>query len=37
MMLGFAEIKKLIAANPNIIGYLDKSKMDATVKAVCAP
>ena len=34
---GDAEIKKLIAENPNIIGYMDKSKIDATIRAVCAP
>jgi len=37
VVAGDAESKKLIAANPNIIGYMDKSKLDATVKAVCAP
>ena len=37
VVAGDAESKKLIAANPNIIGYLDKSKIDATVRAVCAP
>ncbi len=37
VVAGDAESKKLIAANPNIIGYMDKSKIDATVRAVCAP
>ena len=34
---GDDEVKKLIAANPNTIGYIDKSRLDATVKAVFAP
>lgn len=29
-----AEVKKLIAANPNMIGYVDKASVDASVKAV---
>ena len=28
------ELKKLIAANPNMIGYIDAAKLDASVKAV---
>ncbi len=31
------ELKKLLAANPNAIGYLEKSKVDASVKTVLAP
>jgi ABC-type phosphate transport system substrate-binding protein len=34
---GDDDVKKLIAANPNLIGYMQKSKVDATVKTVCAP
>ena len=34
---GDADVKKLVAANPNTIGYIDKSAVDATVKAVFAP
>jgi ABC-type phosphate transport system substrate-binding protein len=37
VVTGDSEIKKLIAENPNIIGYMDKSKIDATVRSVCAP
>jgi len=29
-----AEVKKLIAANPNMIGYIDGGAVDATVKVV---
>jgi ABC-type phosphate transport system substrate-binding protein len=29
-----AEVKKLVAANPNMIGYVDKASVDASVKAV---
>jgi ABC-type phosphate transport system substrate-binding protein len=29
-----AEIKTLVADNPNIIGYIDSSAVDATVKVV---
>lgn len=29
-----AEVKKLVAANPNMIGYVDKAAVDASVKAV---
>ncbi|MBI2382432.1 MAG: phosphate ABC transporter substrate-binding protein [Gammaproteobacteria bacterium] len=28
------EVKKLIAANPNMIGYVDAAKVDASVKVV---
>jgi ABC-type phosphate transport system substrate-binding protein len=28
------EVKKLVAANPNAVGYLDKSAVDGTVKVV---
>ncbi len=31
---GDDEVKKLIAANPNTIGYIDKTRLDASVKAV---
>lgn len=34
---GDDEVKKLIAANPNTIGYIDKSRVDASVKVVFAP
>jgi ABC-type phosphate transport system substrate-binding protein len=34
---GDDELKKLIAANPNTIGYIDKTRLDASVKAVFAP
>ena len=34
---GDDEVRKLIAANPNMIGYLEKSKVDASVKIVFAP
>ncbi len=37
VVAGDDEVKKLIAANPNTIGYIDKSKVDATVKAVFEP
>src|SRR5580658_8343465 len=37
VVAGDVESKKLIAENPNIIGYMDKAKIDATVRAVCAP
>jgi ABC-type phosphate transport system substrate-binding protein len=29
-----AAVKKLIADNPNLIGYIDKSELDASVKVV---
>lgn len=32
-----AEMKKLVAANPNMIGYLDKSVLDASLKVVLTP
>ena len=32
-----AEVKKFVAANPNGIGYIDKSAVDSSVKAVLAP
>ncbi len=31
---GDNEIKKLVAENPNLIGYIDKSKLDSSVVAV---
>jgi len=31
---GSAEVKKLVAANPKAIGYIEKSAVDATVKVV---
>lgn len=31
------EVKQQLAANPNAIGYVDKSKLDASVKAVFEP
>ena len=34
---GDDEVKKLIAANPNTIGYIDKSRVDASVKVVFEP
>jgi ABC-type phosphate transport system substrate-binding protein len=30
-------VKKFLAANPNAIGYVEKSKVDASVKAVLSP
>jgi ABC-type phosphate transport system substrate-binding protein len=32
-----SEVKKLISANPNMIGYIDKGAVDASVKVVFAP
>lgn len=32
-----ANVKQLVAENPSIIGYLDKSLVDASVKVVAAP
>lgn len=32
-----ANLKKMIAANPNVIGYLDKKDVDPSVKVVQAP
>lgn len=29
-----AEVKKLVATNPNIVGYIDAASVDATVKVV---
>lgn len=34
---GDEDVKKALAANPNAIGYIDKSKVDASVKTVFAP
>lgn len=34
---GDDEMKKAIAANPNAIGYLEKSRVDASVRTVFAP
>lgn len=31
---GSADVKKLVGANPNAIGYIEKSAVDASVKAV---
>lgn len=31
---GSADVKKLVAANPNAIGYIEKSAVDGSVKAV---
>jgi ABC-type phosphate transport system substrate-binding protein len=31
-----AEVKKLVAANPNAIGYIEKSAVDASVKVLFA-
>lgn len=31
------DVKKAVAANPNAIGYIEKSKVDASVKTVLAP
>jgi hypothetical protein len=27
-------VRKLVAANPNLIGYIDRSALDSSVKAV---
>lgn len=32
-----AESKKLVSANPNVIGIMEKSEVDSTVKVVLAP
>ena len=32
-----AEVKKLVADNPNMIGYIDKAAVDGSVKVVFAP
>jgi ABC-type phosphate transport system substrate-binding protein len=34
---GDDEVKKLIAANPNTISYIDKSRVDSSVKVVFTP
>lgn len=34
---GNASVKKLIADNPNMIGYIDKGAVDASVKVVLTP
>lgn len=34
---GDDEVKKALAGNPNAIGYIDKSRVDASVKTVFAP
>jgi ABC-type phosphate transport system substrate-binding protein len=34
---GNAEVKKLVADNPNMIGYIDKSAADGSVKIILAP
>ncbi len=31
---GNAAVRKMVAENPNLIGYIDKSMLDASVKAV---
>ncbi|HEX5392721.1 MAG TPA: hypothetical protein VFW68_05565 [Rhodocyclaceae bacterium] len=31
------EVKKLVADNPNLIGYIDKSAVDGSVKVVLTP
>ena len=31
---GDVEIRKLVADNPNVIGYIDKNKLDDSVHAV---
>jgi ABC-type phosphate transport system substrate-binding protein len=31
------ELKKLLLANPNAIGYLDQSRLDSSLKVVLAP
>lgn len=31
------EVKKLISANPNMIGYIDKGTVDASVKVIFTP
>jgi ABC-type phosphate transport system substrate-binding protein len=33
-LAGSAEVKKFVAANPDAIGYVEKSAVDASVKAV---
>jgi ABC-type phosphate transport system substrate-binding protein len=34
---GSPDVKKLTAENPNVIGYVDKSVVDATLKVVFTP
>lgn len=34
---GPADVKKLVADNPNMVGYVDKSAVDASLKVVFAP
>lgn len=34
---GNADVKKLVADNPNLIGYIDKSTIDGSVKVVLTP
>jgi ABC-type phosphate transport system substrate-binding protein len=36
-LAGNSDVKKLVADNPNMIGYLDKSAVDATLKVVFTP
>lgn len=36
-MAGSAEVKKALAANPALIGYIEKSAVDASVKTLLAP
>ncbi|WP_295989933.1 phosphate ABC transporter substrate-binding protein [Rugamonas sp.] len=31
---GSAEVRKMVAANPKLIGYIDRAELDASVKAV---
>ena len=34
---GDADVKKLISANPNMIGYIEKASVDSSVKVVLTP
>ena len=34
---GDAEVRKLISGNPNMVGYIDKSAVDSSVKVVFTP
>ena len=34
---GNGEVRKLVADNPNMIGYIDKSAVDGSVKVILAP
>jgi len=34
---GAAEVKALVSANPNLIGYIDSAAVDASVKVVFTP